>query len=58
MKLSPEGLAFLSHEEGFRTHPYDDQAGKPRCIGAGHLVNWEHERQPRKDRLQAMRLDE
>ena len=37
MKLSPEGLAFLSHEEGFRTHPYDDQAGKP-TIGVGHLL--------------------
>ncbi len=37
MKLSPAGLAFLSHEEGFRTHPYEDQAGKE-TIGCGHLL--------------------
>jgi lysozyme len=37
MRLSPDGLAFLSHEEGLRTKPYQDQVGKW-TIGCGHLI--------------------
>jgi lysozyme len=35
--LSPAGLAFLEHEEGFKTHPYQDSAGLD-TIGVGHLI--------------------
>lgn len=35
MRLSPEGLAFLSHEEGLETSPYRDEADKL-SIGVGH----------------------
>lgn len=37
MRLSPDGLAFLEHEEGIRNKPYQDQVGKW-TIGCGHLV--------------------
>lgn len=37
MRLSPEGLAFLSHEEGLKTSLYTDAAGYP-TIGVGHLL--------------------
>ena len=37
MRLSPEGLSFLSHEEGLRTAPYLDEANNW-TIGVGHLI--------------------
>lgn len=37
MRLSPDGLAFLEHEEELKTAPYEDQAGKL-TIGVGHLL--------------------
>lgn len=37
MRLSPDGLSFLEHEEGLRTSAYEDQAGKL-TIGCGHLL--------------------
>lgn len=37
MRLSPEGLAFLEHEEGLKTSEYPDSGGNP-TIGCGHLL--------------------
>lgn len=37
MNLSPNGLAFLEHEEGVRLQPYKDAVGKD-TIGVGHLL--------------------
>lgn len=37
MRLSSNGLAFLTHEEGVRTSQYLDNAGRP-TIGIGHLL--------------------
>ena len=37
MRLSPEGLAFLEHEEGLKTSMYPDKGGRP-TIGCGHLL--------------------
>jgi lysozyme len=35
--LTPEYIAWLKHEEGFRRRPYRDQAGLP-TIGYGHRI--------------------
>ena len=37
MRLSPEGLSFLSHEEGLQTSVYQDAKGLD-TIGVGHLI--------------------
>ncbi len=37
VRLSSDGLAFLSHEEGLRTSPYLDE-GNNWTIGVGHLI--------------------
>ena len=38
MRMSAEGLAFLSAEEGLRLDPYNDSAGHA-TIGIGHLIH-------------------
>ena len=38
MRMSAEGLAFLSREEGLRLKPYNDSAGHA-TIGVGHLIH-------------------
>jgi lysozyme len=37
MNISPNGLAFIVQNEGFRSAVYLDSAGKP-TIGIGHLI--------------------
>ena len=37
LSMTEAGVEFLSRQEGFRSRPYLDQAGKP-TIGYGHLI--------------------
>ena len=37
LSLTEAGVEFLSRQEGFRSRPYLDQAGKP-TVGYGHLI--------------------
>jgi lysozyme len=37
LSMTEDGVDFLSRQEGFRSCPYLDQAGKP-TIGYGHLI--------------------